>query len=233
MTTQEFSNEFDILYDNISSNQAPGLSEYEKSVFLTNAQDALVLELYSGKNALGDSFEKTEEVRQYLSNIVKVTTVNKSETTTANGNISKNSHIFNIPKDMWFPVYESVTFEESDLNCTPISNIEVVPVTHDEFSRINKNPFRKSNKNRVLRLNISGKIELVSDYTIKSYVIRYIPILEPIILANLEEDKLTIKDKSQENDCKLHPSLHKAILERAVQMAKISMGLYSVGKQEQ
>ena len=38
MTTQEFSNEFDVLYNNIMSNQAPGLDEYEKSVFLTKAQ---------------------------------------------------------------------------------------------------------------------------------------------------------------------------------------------------
>ena len=39
MTNQEVSNEFDILYNNVTSNQAPGLDEYEKSVFLTKAQD--------------------------------------------------------------------------------------------------------------------------------------------------------------------------------------------------
>jgi len=37
MTTGEFSNEFDLLYNNIMSNSAPGLNEYEKSVFLTKA----------------------------------------------------------------------------------------------------------------------------------------------------------------------------------------------------
>jgi hypothetical protein len=37
MTTTEFSNEFDILYNSITSNMAPGLDEYEKSVFLTRA----------------------------------------------------------------------------------------------------------------------------------------------------------------------------------------------------
>ena len=35
MTNQEFSNEFDILYNNVVGNQAPGLDTYEKSVFLT------------------------------------------------------------------------------------------------------------------------------------------------------------------------------------------------------
>lgn len=35
MNNKEFSREFDILYNNIMSNSAPGLNEYEKSVFLT------------------------------------------------------------------------------------------------------------------------------------------------------------------------------------------------------
>ena len=46
MTNNEFSNEFDVLYQNIASNQAPGLDAYEKSVFLTMAQEQIVLELY-------------------------------------------------------------------------------------------------------------------------------------------------------------------------------------------
>lgn len=42
MTLQEFDNEFDVLYNNITSNQAPGLDAYEKSVFLTKAQDEIL-----------------------------------------------------------------------------------------------------------------------------------------------------------------------------------------------
>ena len=42
MDIKEFSAEFDILYNNITSNIAPGLTEYEKSVFLTQAQEQLV-----------------------------------------------------------------------------------------------------------------------------------------------------------------------------------------------
>ena len=46
MTNYEFSNEFDILYNNISSNQAPGLDEYEKSVFLLVKQEMNIVEKY-------------------------------------------------------------------------------------------------------------------------------------------------------------------------------------------
>ena len=37
MTIQEFSTEFDVLYNNVTSNQAPGLNEYEKSLFLQSS----------------------------------------------------------------------------------------------------------------------------------------------------------------------------------------------------
>ena len=42
MTAQEFDYQFDVLYNNITSNQAPGLDAYEKSVFLTKAQDEII-----------------------------------------------------------------------------------------------------------------------------------------------------------------------------------------------
>ena len=49
MTVKEFSSEFDVLYNSITSNQAPSLDEYEKSVFLTKAQEELV-RTYFNKN---------------------------------------------------------------------------------------------------------------------------------------------------------------------------------------
>lgn len=55
MTSLEFSNEFEILYNNIMSNQSPGIDEYEKSVFLTKAQLELV------KNYFNPRSNKTQE----------------------------------------------------------------------------------------------------------------------------------------------------------------------------
>ena len=46
----EWSLEFDLMYNNITSNKAPGLEPYEKSVLLTRAQEALVLEIFDARN---------------------------------------------------------------------------------------------------------------------------------------------------------------------------------------
>jgi hypothetical protein len=48
MTTKEFKREFDILYNNIMSDQAPSIDAYEKSVFLTKAQEEIVASIYEG-----------------------------------------------------------------------------------------------------------------------------------------------------------------------------------------
>lgn len=61
MTNDEFSNEFDVLYNNITSNQAPGLDEYEKSVFLTKAQDEIVKAYFNPRtNKVQQGFDGNE-----------------------------------------------------------------------------------------------------------------------------------------------------------------------------
>ena len=73
MTNSEFSNEFDILYNNIMSNQAPGLDEYEKSVFLTKAQDEIVKSYFSptGNKAM-EGFDGNERRQIDFSMLTKV-----------------------------------------------------------------------------------------------------------------------------------------------------------------
>lgn len=74
MNVQEFSNEFDILY-NINSNMSPGFNEYEKSVLLTKAQEEIIISLYNGSNVSQSSFEETQELRSYLSNLIRTESI--------------------------------------------------------------------------------------------------------------------------------------------------------------
>ena len=72
MTCEEFSNEFDVLINSYSNQLQFGnisspleFDEYEKSVFLTQAQEKIVLGIYNG-NLSGYSLEEIEEYRGYL-----------------------------------------------------------------------------------------------------------------------------------------------------------------------
>lgn len=210
MTTEEFSNEFDILYNNIMSNQAPGLNEYEKSVFLTEAQNVIVLELYTGRGAKGLSFESSEESRRLLQNLI----VKKEITIT---NDKSNPYIITKPSKEGDGEILAIVYEECKLN----DNIKalVVPVKHDSLYETLNNPFKGPSKNRVLRVD-SSDIELYSNNTISSYTMTYLKKPTPIILDNLEGVK--IDDKNTKTECILDSSLHFDILQRAVLMAKAS-----------
>lgn len=219
MTTKEFSTEFDILYNNISSNQAPGIDEYEKSVFLTRAQESLILNYYNG-NQLGDSFEKTEEVRRYLSELVKTAEITTQETDVTKIG-SDNDACFKLPKDVWFIVYEAITVS-SDNNCMNSKTILVKPVTHDDFSRTVKNPFNGPNDRQALRLDLENNmVEIVSKYPVTKYTIRYVSKPSPIILTNLSnlDPDLSINEETNETQCALHSALHFSILRTAVVLA--------------
>lgn len=216
MTTIEFSNEFDILYNNIMSNKAPGLNDYEKSVLLTQSQESLILDIYNGQFN-EDSFENTEEVKTYISNLVKQVTLSSSS---IGDGISKDSKFYQLPNDLWFITYESVILEDLKLGCKSGLEVLVKPVTQDKYFMLNKNPFRRSNERRVLRLTVDSKAELISPYNIKSYLVRYISKPEPIILEDLTDYGITIGGKTQITECKLNPVIHRTILNRAVILAK-------------
>lgn len=214
MTNPEFSIEFDILYNNISSNKAPGLNEYEKSVFLTKAQEQIVTELYSGRNTTYSSFEETEEQRRYLHSLI--TTSSLEESTDTDDIITSNSSIYKLPENIMFITYETAIL-------TGNKEVTVYPVSQDELSKIIKNPFRGPSNNRVLRLDLgNNSIEVISNYDITKYLIRYIRKPNPIILVDLE-DELSINGVAEESECELDSSLHRTILDRAVALALQTM----------
>lgn len=224
MTNIEFSNEFDTLlssYHNVESfgdtSSPVKFDEYEKSVFLTAAQEEIVIGLYNGKNPFFDSFEKTEEIRRYLSDITRTYTNDAKEGGPIG--LSDKSVFFELPEDLWFITYESVNLKDDRLGCMDGSNTLVQPVTQDEYHRIKKNPFRGSGKRRALRLDLSDNmVEIVSEYNVESYTVRYLSRPKPIILSDLP-DGLTINNISNKTECELNPVIHRTILERAVKLA--------------
>lgn len=222
MSNTEFSSEFDILYNNILSNVAPGLDEYEKSVFLTMAQESYIKDLYSGANSPSNSsFEKDEENRRLIGELIS--TYETSKKTTGHLGLSRNSMFFEIPEDVWFITYESALLKDERLGCLNETEASIVPVTQDDFYKIQRNPFRGPAEGRALRLdNANNIIELVSDYNISKYLIRYVKRPSPIILVNLDEvnEGLSINGMNRASECKLNPATHRPILERAVMLAK-------------
>ena len=227
MNLNEFSNQFDILassyrrfrgFDEREPLDTIEFNEYEKSIYLTKAQEELVESLYTGRNSSLQSFEETEELRRYLSNLVIEAEL--SPLTSSSGKplgIDSKSKFFTLPPELWFITYESVSLEKG--KCDSHTTMQVVPVTQDEYHRVRKNPFRGANDRRALRLDLSeNNVEIVCKYPIATYYIRYIKKLNPIVLEDLPNG-ITINGRNKATDCEIHEGLHQRILELAVQMA--------------
>lgn len=239
MNISEFINEFDISWNNIMSNQAPNLDDYEKSIFLTQAQDTLIKGIYNG--TLTNPFESTEEARSYLTPLVVQGYPVKIQNQNNYPHITNGTILYNLEdiKDInnntleipWFITYEGVIFGALG-KCEAGTEGIVKPITQDNFWEIKRNPFKKDNYKRVLRLTFqSGDInlaELVTEYSIDKYFIRYIRKPKPIILTDLTNTGLTIDGKVSNLDagfinnecCELNEVLHRIILDSAVRLAQ-------------
>ena len=226
MTLKEFSFEFDILYNSIMSDVAPSLNEYEKSIFLTQAQESLVTEMYN-------SYEATEGATEFLKELVLTVKPNPSPAPSLSPQGGKQ---YDLPKDVLFIVFEEVKLQSKKKSCNgDLITGTVYPTTHDNLHTMLKNPFRGPKGDKVIRLLQQDKIELYSGLEITDYLIRYIKRPRPIILVDLDEytegldgeyDGLHIGEDNNGNpyfrkqECELNPALHRAILQRAVMLAQ-------------
>lgn len=225
MTVQEFSNLFDIHYNNIAGQSNPDLDVFEKSNYLTTAQLEIVKNYYDSlSNRKQKGFESTEKRRRDLNQLVKPY---KSSTQVVSSNgIHNTSKFFIIPNETMFIVSEQIKIKTND--CHDGDVIGVKPTTHDEFSTHIKNPFRLPDDSVAWRLDISNindqkVVEIISPYTSLEYQMRYIKYPKPIILEDLETtypaENLSIDGQTVASTSELNESIHREILDRAVELA--------------
>ena len=218
MNVQEFSNSFDTLLqpyitkDNFGEQNNLAFDEYEKSIFLTKAQEQIVLELYQ-------ELEQSEEVRKYLSNLIKTDNyvpVGEQDETLINNNFK--SYKVEISNDILFMIYEQCTLSDEN-NCINNKIVSVVPTIHDDLDKVLKNPFKSPNSRKVIRLDFNNKIELISKYSISNYKVRYLKKPNPIILVALEDNLSINNGDTKVSNGETNPILHERIVQRAVQLA--------------
>ena len=244
MTNTEFSNEFDVLYNSITSNQAPGLDEYEKSVFLTKAQADILREYFNSRvDGTNGGFDGSQKRQYDFSQLIKTTTLLEDNTVTTK--IDKRSKCYKFPTDYFLSVNEIISDSKRQYS--------VVSISYSDYQRLMMKPYAYPPKNTAWRLftstTIVKELEEVDTPVTKSfdpipiekvsisvpvaeiigkfgdsptYQLRYVKKPNPIILIDLTKDDVSIEGSQKESKCELPPQLHQEILERAVTLAKIA-----------
>lgn len=236
MTTQEFSDQFDVLYNNIMSNQAPGLDEYEKSVFLTKAQYEIIKNYFNPKsNKNQEGFDDSPKRQIDFSNLMVAA---KPTVATPSGYIKFDSRsaLYELPSDILFALNETALIAEG----LKTRLITIVPISFEEYARILSKPYKQPLKNqgwRILNggLSTSGEppvttLNRISEIIVKAgavlsdYTIRYVRRPKPIILATLTATNVSLEGETDVTECELDCMLHPEILQRAVELAKNAYG---------
>lgn len=150
MTVKEFSDQFDVLYNNITSNQAPGLTEYEKSVFLTKAQTQLVREYFNVRiDSVGGGFDGSQKRQYDFSSLIRTENlyyVNSYVNRDADiDKLDKRSRIFLLPKDYFLSVNEIISDGHFQYS--------VLPIDYAEYQRLMLKPYNFPVKRAAWRLN--------------------------------------------------------------------------------
>lgn len=225
MTIQEFSNEFDVLYNNIMSNQAPGLDEYEKSVFLTKAQIEIIKNYFNPKgNKYQEGFDGSQKRQVDFSKLMKTYASSGTAPTPTSffGNVT-GAYKITWPNDVFVVVNEvvDVTKKGESGKC----RLQVIPIKYDEYLRVSSKPYKQPLKSQAWRIiNGENDINLIvghlNSVSPNGYHIRYVKHPKPIILESLNGSGLSINNETNEMGCELDPEIHPEILQRAVELAK-------------
>jgi hypothetical protein len=225
MTTQEFSNTFDTLLNSYATQAVFGdqaskldvvLDEYEKSVFLTQAQDIIVKQYFQTTTA-GEGFDDSARRQTDFSSLI---TVENCTEKTETGNVVKydeRSILFQLPAytkssedttkystKVLFILNEKLVLL---VNGVVKKQCVIVPINYREYDRQLSKAFSQPLKKQAWRLtqdDVQNTADLSSLYAeiipndafvtaktelsgVYNYKLRYVRRPKPIILTNLDQ----------------------------------------------
>lgn len=156
MTLEEFSTEFDVLYNSITSNAAPGFNDYEKSVLLTLAQEELIKSYFvSNNNTTGVGLDGSQKRHYDFSTLIKIKSLKNIiyDIITARDKVeipslNKDANaVFLIPNDVFLILNEHLIAKDN--------NYIVFPISYDTYNLLMSKPFPYPNKRQAWRLDSS------------------------------------------------------------------------------
>lgn len=220
-TSSEIRQKFNLQYNNIESGAAPGLNDYELSLYLTQAYKEVVYNAYSG-NSKNESIDETERVKTLLRPLIKSITISGANLMSEPSIHSKYiSTRVKLPDNLWFLLKSNI----KDMGF--VAN--VLPVLQDEVSLLVRNPHKAPSKFRAWRLDettddLPNSILVISATIFSAFICTFVEKPTPIILSNLSDilPDLTIESISEETLPSVIASnvwLADLVINRAVELA--------------
>lgn len=258
MGINEMSQWFDVLYNQVNSNQAASIDEVEKSIFLTKGQEELIKAYFDRRgNKFLQGFDDGQKRQYDFSTLIKHSNLTQVD---VDDKYDPRSLVYLLPSDMFLPLLESVV--ETSGSYTYI--YQVIPISYEQYHVLMQKPYKYPQKNSVWRLimdKIDNEItkqhgrgcEIIGRFKTDDiiYKMRYVKKPYPIILVNLDNEYngMTIDGfhgnsnlQSEANiaiynsvtgeagiPCYLPENMHHEVVQRAVELATASYNPQALG----
>lgn len=183
-TLAEIRNKFNLQYNNINSGAAPGVDDYEISLYLTQAYKEVVYNSYSG-NTKDEAVDDSERMKSLLRPLTKTKTI-------TGGSLITETSLYPqyittrvvLPTDIWFILKAHIK--------SNTLTIPILPVLQDEMFLLIRNPYKRPNEFRAWRIDEAtteypSSIVIISESAVTSFVCTYLEKPTPIILSNLSD----------------------------------------------
>lgn len=233
MTTSEFSKEFDIRFNFVNSNLAFSVNDYEKSVYLTRAQEEILSNYFSPRgNKMQEGIDDSAKRDIDFSSIIQV-----MEATSVKAGVvpfADNGLVFEIADNVLYLLNEKFEYNIITSPTASSKKTSIFPLKWEEYQRILTKAYKSPPKRQTWRMirsndttggNGNGRlvVELIpkSDLTgtAYKYTARYIKKPQPIVVASISP--LTVNGISTISECILPTEIHDEILNRAIEICRV------------
>ena len=202
MDYSEMLNRFDVLYNNITSSQAPGVDEYEKCVFWNKAQlEVLKNHLNPRGNKYGEGIDGSSKRQVEFSELIDTADMSA----TGHREFAPNAIRFVFQTGM--SIDKILVILNEYASCDGAKTLVGVPINNVEYDTLMSRPYKMPPKSQCWRLIVDGHFEVIGKPSPTGYHIRYVR-----MPRELDPDGNTVLDVPE--------VLHDEVLQRAVELAK-------------
>lgn len=198
MTNSDLKSQFNLLYNNINNNAAPGLKDKEISMFLTKAQDEVVKNHILTNNTYQMGVNQMSKRDNELDSLIKTETYNVHTSASNDRTLHEYGILYEINNVTPLVVLSEVA-----------DGLNVVELSYIQFNKFMSGVYKYPKKNQCWKLRHDSMIELippVGTTSITSYTMVYVK--KP---AEIDVTGSTIE---------VPEILHDEIVQRAVELAK-------------
>ena len=150
-TVKEWSDAFDVLFNEVMSNASASLDEYDKSIFLTKAQEEIVKNYFNPKgNKYQEGFDDNAKRQSDFATLLQVATLTAS---TSYAKFDSRSNAYQFPSDFFIAVNEQYQVTAGG-KTYPYT---IIPLSYTDYNRAMQKPYKYPPKSQVWRL-ITGEI---------------------------------------------------------------------------